>query len=205
MSRLGTPDYRIGKLNGVCAATGRKLAVGERFVAALAESAETEDLIRMDYSLEAWEQGARPEGGRLFGFWRAVVPESDAKQRVLIDDDAIVDLFEQLAETTDPKRVAFRFVLALVLIRKKLLTCESSRAPRAKATGDGGEGVGEGGSEPGALLVRRRGDPRPPEGPPLMEVIDPGLTDEAIDDVIQQFEAVMSGEISTEPPPAKPV
>ena len=34
MSRFGTQDYHIGRVTGTCAATSRKLAVGEKFVAA---------------------------------------------------------------------------------------------------------------------------------------------------------------------------
>jgi hypothetical protein len=178
MSRFGSQDYPIGRGTGVCAASGRRLEPGERFVAALVESDESEELHRIDFGAQAWDDGARP--ARLFGFWRGTVPAADAKKQVLIDDDSILDLFEQLAAATDDRRVAFRFVLALILVRKRLLVCESTRAPRA--------------GEPGVMLVRRRGDPRPPEGPALAEVIDPGMTDEAIDEVILQFEAVMAGE-----------
>lgn len=183
MSRFGSQDYPIGKGTGVCAATGRRLDVGERFVAALVESDESDDLQRIDFSAEAWDDGARPR--HLFGFWRGVVPAADAKKHVLIDDDALVDLFEQLAAATDPRRIAFRFVLCLTLVRKRLLVCESTRAPRA--------------GEPGVMLIRRKGDPRPPDGPAFIEVIDPGMTDEAIDEVIQQFEAVMAGDVSVQP------
>lgn len=182
MSRFGSQDYPIGKGSGVCAATGRRLDVGERFVATLVESEESEELQRADFSIEAWEEGARPR--RLFGFWRGVVPEPNAKKHVLIDDDALLDLFDQLASATDSKRVAFRFVLCLTLVRKRLLVCESTRAAR--------------GDQPGLMMIRRKGDPRPPEGPALVEVIDPGMTDEAIDEVIVQFEAVMAGDISSQ-------
>jgi hypothetical protein len=115
----------------------------EPYVTALVEVPDSEQFARVEYSAQAWAAGARPE--RMFGFWRAVVPEPNAKPRLFIDDDALLDMFEQLAETTDPKRVAFRFVLALMLIRKRVLVCEDARAR--------------------VMLVRARGTPRPPEGP----------------------------------------
>ncbi len=177
MSQLLGSGYHIGGPTGRCAATGRVLGVGEPFVATLSESAESEELVRADYSAAAWESGVRPAG--LVGSWRGVVPSADSKPKVLIDDEVVMDLFEQLAEQAEPKRVAFRFVLALMLIRKKKLVCEETR--RAK---DG---------QPSVLLVRRRGDPRPPEGPACMEVVDPGLDEEAIEGIMEQFEAVMSG------------
>lgn len=188
MSQLLGSGYHIGGPTGRCAATGRVLNVGEPFVATLSETPESEDLVRADYSAEAWDSGAKPNG--LVGSWRGVVAAADAKRTVIIDDEVVMDLFEQLAEQTEPKRVAFRFVLALMLIRKKKLVCEETR--RAK------EG------QPSVLLVRRRGDPRPPEGPAYMEVIDPGLDEEAIEGIMEQFEAVLSGRGLNEPSPPPP-
>jgi hypothetical protein len=189
MSQLLGSGYHIGGPTGRCAATGKPLNVGEAFVATLSETTESDDLRRADYSVDAWDSGVRPEG--MVGSWRGVVPAPDAKKAVIIDDEVVMDLFEQLAEQTEPKRIAFRFVLALMLIRKKKLVCEETR--RAKA------------GEPSVLLVRRRSDPRPPEGPAYMEVIDPGLDEEAIEGIMEQFEAVLSGRGLSEPSaPAPP-
>ncbi len=174
MSRLNSPGYQIGQSSGVCASTGRRLEVGEQFVAALVEPDGTDELARLDFSLIAWEEGSRPAPPtRLFGFWKGVVVLPSSRPQTLIDDDGLIDLFEQLAEQTDPRRLAFRFVLALILVRKRLLVVEESR--------------------PGMMLVRLRGTARPPEGPAYIPVADPGLDDDAIDGVIEQLEAVMPG------------
>jgi len=179
MAPLGKPSFHIASPTGVCRATGRTLAVGETYIATLVEPEASDDLEREDYSLEAWEAGARPgEGRRLFGFWRARVPEPNAPRKLLADDDSLMDLFEQLGEESDARKVAFRFVLALLLVRRRLLVVEGTRK--------------------GALLVRPRGVERPPKGPPLIEVVDPSLDEETVAAVIEQMRAIVGDEPGAE-------
>jgi hypothetical protein len=185
MSRIaGTQNssYAIGSPTRKCAATERELATGDRYVAALVQHPDGDVFERLDYAEEAWGGGARPARPLiLLGFWRGVVQEPGAKKRMLIDDQSLLELFEQSGETDEAPnpdgekdRLAFRFVLALILMRKRLLTQEGSR----KRT----------------MLVRARGTPKPPEGPPLMEVEDPGLDAGTIGRVTERLSAVISGD-----------
>src|SRR5882672_12248059 len=105
--------YQVARATGVCAASGRGLAAGAACIATLCEREGDEGLERRDYSLEAWESGVRPE--RLFSYWRTKAPEPHDRQRLLVDDEVLLNLFERLAEDTRPQRIAFRFVLALIL------------------------------------------------------------------------------------------
>jgi hypothetical protein len=91
-------------------------------VVVLLERVDDEELDRLDFSLDAWDQGARPDDDRqIFATWRTEVPEPGKKQDPLISADGLVDLFEQLGGTDDSRRLAFRYVLALMLMRKRLL------------------------------------------------------------------------------------
>lgn len=164
----GRTGYSISKPTGTCAASGRALAVGEEFVATLLE--RDASYVREDYSVAAWEEGSRPSGA-IVGVWRSVVVADDARKRRLIAGDELMDLFEQLAETEDAGRLAFRYVLTLILIRKKLVMYEGTRD--------------------GVVLVRPKGVALPPEGPALLEVVDPGMTDERIQEVSEQLSAVI--------------
>lgn len=180
MAPIGKSSFHIASATGVCRATGRTLAVGETYIAALVEPEASDDLEREDYSVEAWDGGARPgEGRRLFGFWRATVPEPNATRKLLADDDSLMDLFEQLGEESDARKVAFRFVLALLLVRRRVLAVEGTRR--------------------GAIMVRPRGTERPPKGPPLIEVEDPALDDETIAAVIEQMRAITGDEPAAQP------
>src|SRR5690606_40720175 len=99
MAGLGNTGYEIARATGVCAASGRPIAVGEEFIATLVQGDDEDRLERRDFSLEAWEGGARPE--RLFGYWRTRMHPPDAKRKAFIDDAALMDLFEQLEGVTE--------------------------------------------------------------------------------------------------------
>ncbi|MGB0767347.1 MAG: hypothetical protein ACPGYV_06520 [Phycisphaeraceae bacterium] len=133
MSQLSN-TYDIQRPTGVCAATGRELAPGETVYAALVDppaedrsddQAKPNDkgelpMLRIDVSADAWEdQDFRPP--HLFGFWRTEVPEPNEKKKLLVGDAAIQELMLSMDEATEAKQLAFRYVLALILLRKKLL------------------------------------------------------------------------------------
>jgi hypothetical protein len=164
--------YEIARATGVCAATGRAIAVREDYVAALVEGDEEDRLGRVDYSLEAWEGGARP--ARLFGHWRARMEPSDAKKRAYIDDASLVDLFEQLEGVSEPARVSFRYLLALMLIRKRLLKYEGTRRDQGLT-----------------VMVVRAATPGGATPAPQVEVVDPGMNDQAVGEAIEQLTAVV--------------
>ena len=162
------------------------MGTGERYVAALVQHPEGDEYARLDYSEGAWNEGVRPSRPLiLLGFWRGVMAEPGAKKRMLVDDQSLLDLFEQTGEEGvgggagvegageggEGDREAFRFVLALILLRKRLLVQEGSKGKN--------------------LMVRVRGNPRPPEGPALAEVVDPGLDEESIARVTVQLGAVL--------------
>jgi hypothetical protein len=170
MSRFSATSYAIGKPTRRCAATGRGLEVGERYVAALCEQDGQEHLQRVDFSAQAWDQGARPgEGLRVVGSWRAIVSEPGAARKPILDDEAMLDLLSQL-EPGDPQRDAMRFVLALMLIRRKVLVQDGLKA--------------------GAMMLRPRGQERDPSGAGLIEIHDPKLDETALLDTIARLEAL---------------
>ena len=88
------------------------------------------------------------------------------KRRLLVDDEALLDLFDRLAEDDDARRKAFRWVLGLILVRKKLLRLEGT-APTEEGT---------------LFMLRRRGSD--PELPPI-QMLDPELSE---DDAASQEE-----------------
>ncbi|MCK4872389.1 MAG: hypothetical protein KAS72_06665 [Phycisphaerales bacterium] len=173
MSRL-TPQYDIARFSGRCAATGKKLAPGDPYIAALVERSDDDGLDRIDYSLDAWETGQRP--AKLFSYWRACVPDADARRRPFVDDDVLLGLFERLADEDQPQRIAFRFVLGLMLIRKKLLRFERSERT------DGVE----------HWLVRPKGVP---STEPADRFVNPELDADAIRGVTDQLSEILSGEL----------
>jgi len=134
MTRFSNPVYDVQRPTGQCAFTGRALEPAERYVATLVET-EQEDLRRLDVSLEAWEAGQRPQG--LFSYWKTVVPEArEEPKRLFVDDEVLMNLLHRLADATQPQRIAFRFVLALILMRKKLLRYDGTERRPAEEQKD---------------------------------------------------------------------
>lgn len=164
---------------------------GEQTVATLVENPQTNLIERRDFSVEAWSAAPGPVPARqLLASWKVTVPATDEKPRPILDDDAMLDLFEQLgaggvviesdAAGPSPARAALRLVLALMMIRRRLLSHESNRGT--------------------TLLVRPRGVPRPQAGgPPLIEVTDPGLDTTMINDVLSELESLGVADAPTAP------
>jgi hypothetical protein len=175
MSRFGS-QYQVARNTGVCAASGVPLEPGAPCIASLCEREEDEGFDRLDYSIEAWDDGRRPE--RLFSFWRTTVAESNAKQRMFVDDEVLTDLFHRLAEDDRPQRQAFRFVLGLILMRKRLLKFIG----REPATDDQ--------PERWRLIAKGAGDDAPP-----IDMINPELDDEDVREITAQLSEVLQGDM----------
>ncbi|MBG82926.1 MAG: hypothetical protein CMJ40_00095 [Phycisphaerae bacterium] len=165
--------YPVTRSSGRCAARDIELLPGTSCVATLCQDGE-EGLKRLDYSTEAWDEGTRPEG--LFSFWRTVVPEADAKPRQLIDETVLLTIFEQLAGDDQPRKVSLRFVLALILMRKRLLRFLGRI------------------EEEGVVVWQMRPKGATPESPPI-EVVDPGLGDDDVMSLSEQLSEVLETDL----------
>ncbi len=109
-------DWDIAKATGKCAVSGQPFAEGESYFAVLIEG--TDGLERRDYSLDAWD--GPPEN--TFCYWRARVPVREKKPTVIaVDQNVLVHLFRKLEDEEAELKQQFRFVLALLLMRKKRL------------------------------------------------------------------------------------
>lgn len=170
-------SYSVASPSGQCAATGAVIPPGDAYIAVLAEHPGRDDLERVDYSVGAWGNGARPTAPAVvFASWRAVMPEPNQKTAPLIDRAAAVDLFEQLGESDERRRVACRFVLALILIRKRVL----------RHVGPGRDRDGR-----AVMLVRWTGEARAND--PEVRVIDPGLCEDDVEEVCRLLGEVADG------------
>jgi len=178
MSRFGT-DYQVARATGRCSASGRVLEPGSACIATLCERPGEEGFERRDFAMDAWEAGCRPDG--LFSYWRTIVPHPDDKPRLLLDDTVLMDLFERLGSDERPQRVAFRFVLALILMRKKLL----------KFVGrENREGVERWLLQPRGSAGETGGTPPAP-----IAVINPNLSDDDVRGLIEQLSEVLQSEL----------
>ncbi len=175
MSRFSqNPSYDVARATGCCAATGASIEPGSSYVATLCEREGEEGFDRLDYSTQAWERGERP--ARLFSSWRTTMPEPGGKAKTLVDDEVLLNLFHRLADDQQPQRIAYRFVLALILLRKRLLKHDETKAQNGASV----------------WMMRLKGDP---VDAPKVEVVDPNLSEEQVREVSDQLGEILRGEL----------
>jgi hypothetical protein len=114
-------NYQIQPITRRCAATNKELPPGSKFYTVLFD--RDGKFVREDYSSEAW-QGPPPGA---FSFWSGRVPVPAQSRQPGMDDEMLLDCFVRLHGETESGRINFRFVLALLLMRRKRLKFEQVR------------------------------------------------------------------------------
>jgi hypothetical protein len=147
--------YPIQNHTRVCAATGRALAPGERVYSVICD--EAGQLLRRDFAANAWR--GPPDGA--IAFWCGKVPQPEKPNRLPIDDDLLMECFNRLSADNDPARIRFRYVVGLLLLRRKRLKFEDSHRD-------------------GDVEILRLRCPRTGE---VVELIDPRLTEAEMTEV----------------------
>jgi len=174
-------EYNISKTSGRCLKCQCELKVGEEFVAVLRELPE--DFQREDYCTSCWnadepkavdQAAAGSAATSVVGVWRSRLGAPQEKKKLFVDNDLLVNFFERLEEATEPLKVNFRFVLGLVLMRKKLLVYEG----RTKLP-DGRE----------EWKIRLKGSER------IQRVVDPRMDEEKIAQTSEQLGQILEGEL----------
>jgi hypothetical protein len=129
-------EWEIDKPVGNCFGTARKIEYGEEYFGALVETEQ--GLVRRDFCADYW-QSQRPE---VFCFWKTKLPQPGQKKAQFIDDDMLMAFFNRLEQEIEQEKINFRFVLALILMRKRRLKYDSSDVQgdteiwRLRITGD---------------------------------------------------------------------
>lgn len=108
-------EYQIPAPVRQCCVSGRTLTPGEVCFSVLVQDGS--QLVRRDYCKDEWQ--GPPHG--TVGYWQGKVPAQEKDRRPPIDDDALMDCFTRLEGQTEPTRVSFRYVVALLLMRRKRL------------------------------------------------------------------------------------
>jgi hypothetical protein len=107
-------DYQLQAPTRRCTTSGRELRPGEKYITALLD--ECGKFVRRDFAPDAWT--GPPENA--IGHWAARVPQAgEAAKRPPIDDEMLAECFHRLDGAVDADRVQFRYVVALLLMRRK--------------------------------------------------------------------------------------
>ncbi|MCP4887239.1 MAG: hypothetical protein GY904_11585 [Planctomycetaceae bacterium] len=106
-------EYKVGRCTRVCHSQSRPLRDGEWYYSVVLES--DEEFVRQDYSAESWT--GPPENA--IGWWKNRMPMSDEKKMVLAPPEVLIDMLRQMEAV--PSRAKSRYLLALMLMRRKLV------------------------------------------------------------------------------------
>lgn len=164
----GQSGYDVARPQGKCSVTGRAIEPDEKFMAALRETPTGFE--RLDICIESWGDFDR---ANLLGYWQTVMPRHEQKKKLFVDDEVLCGLFERLADTTEPSKLNFRFVLGLILMRKRMLVYETSRNEADKEI----------------WVVRFRGKED------RLDLLNPRLNEQQVMDVSQQLGEILNEEL----------
>jgi hypothetical protein len=175
-------DYDIAKTQGQCSACEKELLPDEEYVATLVEAAPDaeEEFERCDYCTACWQargegdENAEAEADGTYCVWQSRLPQPQEKKKLFIDDELLINFFQRLEGDDEPGRINFRFVLALILMRKRLLIYD-----RMTRNDDGTE----------TWAMRLKGADE------AHEVLNPQMDEEKITAVSEQLGQILEGEL----------
>ncbi len=121
-------DWEIGSTSLACTGCSKPFVEEQEIFSALYD--ERPIFVRRDYCTECWPcQDRQP----VFSYWQTRLPKRDAPVRRFVDDDVVLDFFKRLEGSPEPTKIGFRYVLGLLLMRKKVLKLKEFRRSEAGA------------------------------------------------------------------------
>jgi hypothetical protein len=172
-SATGKAGYEVSRPHGICHVSGKPIEPGDKFMAALRETPAGFE--RVDVSLGHWDEFDRKD---VIAFWQTLMPRPEQKKKVFVDDAVLCELFDRLGSATEQNKLSFRFVLGLILMRKRLLVYENTRHESA----ENGEGRD-------VWCVRQRGREE------KFDLIDPKLNEQQMMEVSKQLSEILNEEL----------
>lgn len=161
--------YQVARPQGKCMQCGRDIAPDEKFMAALRETPQGFE--RLDLCHDCWAPYDKRD---ILGFWQTTMPRPEEKKKLFVDDEVLRSLFERLQDATEAGKLNFRFVLGLILMRKRMLIYENTRMEADHRE---------------IWLVRLRGQDQ------TMDLLNPRLTEEQVGEVSQQLSEILNEEL----------
>ena len=110
-------DFEVQRSSRRCAATDLPLEPGDVCYSVL--EIRGAEVVRKDYSSTSWTEPPN----EAFAWWRTTIPEPAARKIKLAPNDALLELFDHLAD--DPVHLDMRYVLALLLVRRRVFRLEA--------------------------------------------------------------------------------
>lgn len=111
-------DFDVDRCARRCSATEREFQPGDEVISALVS--ENGQVRRLDYLASAWPGPS----DMMLAWWKGQIPNSTEQKQRWAPNEVMLECFEQLAGVSDKDEL--RYLLALVLIRKRILRQEAT-------------------------------------------------------------------------------
>lgn len=112
-----------------CAVTEQHFVDGESFYTAIFPDPESSGYLRKDFSIPAWEKRSEDEA-QPFSFWQSTYHAPVKEEAVEVTQESPEDLLRRLIEEDEEHTENARYILAVMLERKKQLK-EADSQPTA--------------------------------------------------------------------------
>jgi len=109
-------DWEVGSTALICSACNHSFVEEQDVFSGLCD--EQTAFVRRDFCGGCWPQQER---AGFFSHWQTRIPKKDAPVKRFVDDEIVLEFFRKLEGQEEPLKKNFRYVLALLLMRKKAL------------------------------------------------------------------------------------
>jgi len=116
-------DLKLQRPGSICQSTEASFAAGDTIYSALVRDGGS--LVRLDWSAAGWPG---PPDNTL-AWWRSIVPEVEEKGIQLAPVDILLETLEALG--SEPNEAPLRYLLALQLVRRRVLRFADPAEPAA--------------------------------------------------------------------------
>ena len=165
-----TTEYEVSRAGGQCGTCGRAFAEGEEFTSVVLEAQE--GFARRDVCLSCWREPP-PEA---VCFFKTRLAKKEKSKKTFVDDEVLIDFFLRLADSEEPHKQRFRFVLSLILLRKRLVRYERTIREDQREFWE-------------MRLMRDK---------VLHRVYNPALADAEIEELTRELSSILQGDVSDE-------
>ncbi len=162
-------DWEVGSNALACSACKQSFVEEQEIFSALYD--EQTAFLRRDFCNGCWSQQDR---AAIFSHWQTRIPKKDAPVKRFVDDEIVLEFFRKLEGQDEPLKKNFRYVLALLLMRKKALKFIEFKR-----------------TEAGAMLILRDALSQSD-----YHVADPDLNEEQIQQVTEEIGQILNTKIA---------
>jgi len=121
-------DWKIRPTNARCELTGEAFEDGQEFYTCIFEDPNSDAFLRCDYAVPSWARVKGELDPPPYSFWKSTYKAPEQEERKpRIEDTSAEGMLRRFMEEDDPSTENARYILALMLERRKTLIPTDSK------------------------------------------------------------------------------